>query len=65
MRDLTSIELGHVYGAGGCGCSPTPPSCGKGGSKGGSKAHSKPKGGSKAKSKGHSKPKGGSKGHYC
>jgi len=60
MRDLTTTELGFVYGAGSCGkpCSP-PPSC-HGGSKGkgtGSKGHgskscgSKSKG-SKSKSKG-------------
>jgi len=62
MRDLTSVELGHIYGAGGCGCSPTPPSKGcKGGSK--DKGGSKNKGGSKGK--GGSKHKGGSKGHYC
>lgn len=30
MRDLSTDELGHVYGAGGSGrnCSPQPPSCG-------------------------------------
>lgn len=28
MRDLSTNELGQVYGAGGCGCSPKPPSCG-------------------------------------
>jgi hypothetical protein len=61
MRDLTSIELGHIYGAGGTGCSPCPPSGGKGGSK--AKGSSKAKGGSKAK--GASKAKGGSKGSYC
>ena len=33
MRDLTSTELGFVYGAGSCG-KPTPPSCGSKGSKG-------------------------------
>ena len=29
MRDLSTDELGHVYGAGGSGrgCSPQPPSC--------------------------------------
>ena len=27
MRKLTNEELVHVYGAGGEGCSPTPPSC--------------------------------------
>lgn len=60
MRDLTNIELGHVYGAGGKGCSPTPPSCSpKGGTKG--------KGGSKGstKAKGGSTKKGGTKGNYC
>lgn len=33
MRDLTTQELGFVYGAGGSGrssCKPTPPSCGSG-----------------------------------
>lgn len=61
MRDLTSTEIGHIYGAGGTGCSPTPPTCGtKGGSK--SKGSSKAKGRSKAK--GASKAKGGSKGNY-
>jgi hypothetical protein len=59
MRDLTTTELGFVYGAGSCG-KPTPPSCGSKGSKGhgtGSKGHgskscgSKSKG-SKSKSKG-------------
>lgn len=33
MRDLSTDELGHVYGAGGRGCSPRPPSCGGKGSK--------------------------------
>ena len=33
MRDLSTDELGFVYGAGGRGCSPTPPSCGGGSSK--------------------------------
>ena len=36
MRDLEMEELGHVYGAGGCGKSPCAPKkqpkCGKGGS---------------------------------
>ena len=67
MRDLTTTELGHIYGAGGCGCSPTPPSGGHGGSKSkaGSKAQtgSRAKGGSKAK--GGSRAKAGSKGSYC
>jgi hypothetical protein len=40
MRDLSTDELGHVYGAGGRGCSPRPPSCGGGGSK---SRHSKSK----------------------
>lgn len=63
MRDLTTIELGHVYGAGGKGCSPCAPSKPP---KGGSKGRSKGKGGSKgrSKAKGGSK-KGGSKGNYC
>jgi hypothetical protein len=49
MRDLSTDELGHVYGAGGSGrnCSPQPPKCG-GGSKG-KKSKSK-----KSKSKKHS-----------
>jgi hypothetical protein len=60
MRDLTTTELGFVYGAGGCGkpCSP-PPSCGKGskghgtGSRGhGSKSCGSKSKGSKSKSKG-------------
>ena len=33
MRDLSTDELGFVYGAGGRGCSPQPPSCGGKGSK--------------------------------
>ena len=49
MRDLSTDELGHVYGAGGSGrgCSPRPPSCG------GSKSK-------KSKSKKHSKSR-----RYC
>ena len=68
MRDLTNVELGHIYGAGGTGCSPTPPSCGGGGSHGkgshgkGSKAKGSKAKGSKAKG---SKAKGGSKGYHC
>ena len=30
MRDLSTNELGFIYGAGGRGCSPQPPSCSKG-----------------------------------
>jgi len=39
MRDLSTDELGFVYGAGGRGCSPTPPSCGGKGSKKKSSKH--------------------------
>ena len=48
MRDLSTDELGHVYGAGGSGrgCSPQPPSCS--GSKGKKSKKSKSK---KSKSK--------------
>lgn len=56
MRDLTNEELVHVYGAGGAGCSPTPPSCPTKGSKGKSKGKSKSK--VKGRSKGKSKGKG-------
>lgn len=66
MRDLTTSELGFVYGAGSCGkpCSP-PPSCGGHGtgSKGrgtGSKGHGSKRCGSKSKG---SKSK--SKGSKC
>ena len=54
MRDLSTDELGHVYGAGGSGrgCSPQPPSCGGSKSK---KSKSK-----KSKSKKHSKSR-----RYC
>ena len=57
MRDLSTDELGHVYGAGGSGrgCSPQPPSCG--GSKGKKSKKSKSK---KSKSKKHSKSR-----RYC
>ncbi len=62
MRDLTNIELDHVYGARGRGCSPCapskPPKCGTKG-----KGRSKDKG--RSKKKGRSKHKGGSKGRYC
>jgi hypothetical protein len=61
MRDLTTSELGFVYGAGSCG-KPTPPSCGhkashsKGcgtGSRGhGSKSCGSKSKGTKSKSKG-------------
>jgi len=47
MRDLSTDELGFVYGAGGRGCSPTPPSCGGKGSK---KKSSKHKSSKKCKS---------------
>jgi hypothetical protein len=50
MRDLSTDELGHVYGAGGRGCSPQPPSCGGGGSK---SRHSKNKKSKSKKSRGH------------
>ena len=58
MRDLSTDELGHVYGAGGSGrnCSPQPPSCG---------GKSKSKNSKKSKSK-HSKSKKHSKSRrYC
>lgn len=32
MRDLNTSELSNVYGAGGHGCAPTPPSCSSKGS---------------------------------
>ncbi|HEY0412601.1 MAG TPA: hypothetical protein VGD66_05635 [Allosphingosinicella sp.] len=60
MRDLTTQELGFVYGAGGCGrssCTPPARSCGSG-SRGNSSSKCK---GSKSKSKcnsGKSKRKG-------
>jgi hypothetical protein len=55
MRDLSTDELGHVYGAGGSGrgCSPQPPSCG-GGSKS-KKSKSKKSKSKKSKSKKHSR----------
>jgi len=54
MRDLSTDELGHVYGAGGCGrgCSPQPPSCGGSKSK---KSKSKKSKSKKSKSKKHSR----------
>jgi hypothetical protein len=56
MRDLTTQELGFVYGAGGCG-KPSKPSCGGKGSKSkGSK--SKGCGSRGSKSKKHSKSRG-------
>ncbi len=56
MRDLSVEELGHVYGAGGRGCSPCPPSKPRGGSKG--KSKSKSKGKSKGKGRSGSRGKG-------
>ena len=50
MRDLSTNELGQVYGAGGQGCSPQPPTCG-----GAKRSKSK-----KSKSKKHSKSR-----RYC
>ncbi|MEA3000783.1 MAG: hypothetical protein QOH04_1965 [Sphingomonadales bacterium] len=50
MRDLTTQELGFVYGAGGCG-KPSKPSCGGKGSR--SKGSKSKKCGSKQKSRGH------------
>lgn len=49
MRDLSTDELGHVYGAGGRGCSPQPPSCG---SKHSKSKHSKSKKSKSKKSRG-------------
>ena len=49
MRDLTTQELGFVYGAGGCG-KPSKPSCGGKGSK--SKGTKSRKCGSKSRSRG-------------
>jgi hypothetical protein len=68
MRDLTTQELGFVYGAGGCGkpCSP-PPSC-HGGSKGhgtGSKGHGSKSCGSKSKGSKCKGSKSKSKGSKC
>ena len=56
MRDLSTDELGHVYGAGGSGrgCSPQPPSCHGSKSKKSKKSKSK-----KSKSK-HSRSR-----RYC
>ena len=53
MRDLSTDELGHVYGAGGSGrgCSPRPPSCGGSKSK---KSKSKKSKSKKSKSRKHS-----------
>ena len=48
MRDLSTNELGNVYGAGGRSCSPRPPSHGGGGSKSKKSKKSKSK---KSKSK--------------
>ncbi len=50
MRDLSTDELGHVYGAGGRGrnCSPQPPRCGGSKSK---KSKSKKSKSKKSKSK--------------
>ena len=53
MRDLSTDELGHVYGAGGRGCSPQPPSCSKGSKSKKSKSHKKSKKSGSHKSKGH------------
>lgn len=58
MRDLSIEELGHVYGAGGRGCSPCPPSTPRGGSKGKSKGKSKSKGKGKRKGRSGSRGKG-------
>jgi hypothetical protein len=55
MRDLTTQELGFVYGAGGCG-KPSKPSCGGKGSKSKgskSKGSKSRKCGSKSRSRGH------------
>lgn len=52
MRDLSTDELGFVYGAGGRGCSPTPPSCGGKSSK--KKSHKSTKKHSHKSSKKHS-----------
>lgn len=60
MRDLSTNELGHVYGAGGRGCSPRPPSCGGKGSKS-KKSKSKKSKCKKSKSKKHSR----SRRRYC
>ena len=59
MRDLSTDELGHVYGAGGRGCSPQPPRCGGKGSKS-KKSKSKKSKSKKSKSKKHSKSR-----RYC
>ena len=48
MRDLLESELIHVYGAGGCGSSPTPPTSHGGSHGGGSKAKGSKSKGSKA-----------------
>ena len=52
MRDLSTDELGFVYGAGGRGCSPRPPSCG--GGKSSKKKSSKHKSSKRKSSKKHS-----------
>jgi len=59
MRDLSTDELGHVYGAGGSGrnCSPQPPSCGGGSKSKKSKSH-----GSKSKKSKAKKSKSGRRG---
>ena len=59
MRDLSTDELGHVYGAGGRGCSPQPPSCGGKGSK---SKHSKSKHSKSKKSKSKKSKGRGSRG---
>ena len=59
MRDLSTDELGHIYGAGGRGCSPRPPSCG-----GGKGSKSKKSGSKKSKSK-KSKSKHSRSRRYC
>lgn len=61
MRDLDFNEVRFVYGAGGTGCSPTPPSCDTKGSK--SKT-SMPKG-SKAKTSAHKASKSKTGSCYC
>ena len=59
MRDLSTDELGHVYGAGGSGrnCSPQPPTCGGSKSKKSKKSKCKK---SKSKSRKHSRSR-----RYC
>ena len=60
MRDLSTNELGQVYGAGGNGCSPKPPSCGNSKNSHGSHGSHKSNKGIKAKHSGR-----GSGGHGC